>query len=163
MLCTACVQYEDDHDGQHAAAACESSDEQDWSELRPLRGLGKPDDLCAGETHLTHTGQGNSSCTKTKDQKERSGKKLRKRRHTSRPSSGIIRQERVSEEETDPGEGQVAGRDWALHNAPISETDGKALGELECCSNPRRGANAGKAASPSPLKHEAQLPVGSRQ
>ena len=37
---------------------------------------------------------------------------------------------------------EVAGRDWALHNAPISETGGKALGELKCCSNPRRGANA---------------------
>ena len=78
MLCTTCVQFEDDHDGQHAAAACESSDEQDWSELRPLRGHGKPDDLCACETDLTHTGQGRSSCSETKDQKERSGKKLRK-------------------------------------------------------------------------------------
>ena len=125
---------------QHAAAACEGSDEQDWSELRPLRGHGKPDDLCACETDLTHTGQGRSSCYEIKDQKERIGKKLRKRRNTSRPSSGRTRKKKDSEEETDPEEDRVAGRDWALHNTPISETGGKALGELECCSNPRRGA-----------------------
>ena len=138
MLCATYVQFEDDHDGQHAAAACESSEEQDWSELKPLRGYGKPDDLCACETDLTHTGQGRSSCSETKDQKERSGKKLRKRRHTSRPSSGRTRKKKDTEEERD----QVAGRDWALHNAPISETGGKALGELEDCSNPQRGATS---------------------
>ena len=135
MSCSACVHYEDDHDGQHAAVACECSDEQDWSELRPLRGHGKPDDLCACETDLTHTGQGRSSCSKTKDQKERSGKKMKrrkKRRHTPGPSSGRNSSEQEQEEETEPGEDQVAGRDWALHNAPISETGGKALGELEC-------------------------------
>jgi hypothetical protein len=142
MSCTTCVQFEDDHDGQHAAVACVSSDEQDWSELRPLRGHGKPDDLCARETDLTHTGQGRSSCSKTKDQKELRGKKSRrqrKRKHTPGPSSRRNSQEEDPEEETASGEDQVAGRDWALHNTPTSESGGKAHGEWECCTRPRRG------------------------
>ena len=157
MSCTTCVQYEDDHDGQHAAAACESCAEQDWSELKPLREYGKPNDLCVCETDLTHTGQGRSSCSETKDQKERSGKKLRKRRHTSRPSSGRTRKKKDSEEEPDPEEDRVAGRDWALHNTPSGETGGKALGELEDCSNPpaRRQRN-----SPNKRNPKRKFPSG---
>ena len=129
MSCSACVQYEDDHDGQHAAAACECSDEQDWSELRPLRGLGKPDDLCACETDFTHTGQGSSSCSKTKDRKERSGKKQKRRRmrrDASELSSGRNyktktrkQEEEDEEEETQRGSNhRDAGRNQALHVHP---------------------------------------------
>ena len=51
-------------------------------------------------------------------------------------------------EETEPG-AEVGGRDWALHNTPISETGGKALGELECRSNPQRGATSAARANSS--------------
>ena len=85
-------------------------------------------------------------------------KRRKKRKHTSGPSSGRNRSEQEQEEETEPGEDQVAGRDWALHNTPISETGGKALGELERCSNPQCGATTN-----SDCRQDSPLyPLGSR-
>ena len=129
MSCSACVHFEDDHDCQHDAAACECSAEQDWSELRPLRGLGKPDDLCVCETDFTHTGLGSSSCSKTKDRKERSGKKQKRRkmrRDTSEPCSGRNYKTKTSLQEVDDEEEETlrgsnhrdAGRNQALHVHP---------------------------------------------